>query len=256
MEIITDHDGKVHDTTSGCDAEFGDDGLQVTVHRPVHADVQPLIGAPSRTVRLIVVVEGGYDIQFLKRISRILHDDDPRLPDLRALEQAGELVFIPCGGSNFTRWTHRLAGLRIPEFHLYDREISPLTGERQQAVDTVNLRPGCVAQLTAKRSLENYLHPLAIWEARGIRVTFGDSEDVPGLVAQQALERQGGPAWTGISARGRRRFRDQVKRWLNTQAVERMTVARLDERDPNGDMRLWLMTIARMIGPNGNFAGL
>jgi hypothetical protein len=130
-----------------------------------------------------------------------------------------------------------------------------MTAERQLAVDTVNRRPGCRAQLTGKRALENYLHPAAICDARGIVVSFGDTDDIAGLVAQQALERQGGPAWTDISARGRRRFRDQVKRWLNTRAVELMTVARLSERDSAGDVRNWLMTMAKMIDQSGSLAG-
>ena len=39
-----------------------------------------------RTVRLIMVVEGGNDIRFLKRVSRVLHEADPAIPDLKAEE--------------------------------------------------------------------------------------------------------------------------------------------------------------------------
>jgi hypothetical protein len=208
---------------------------------PVHA-------IPPRTVRALVIVEGSFDVEFLKRVSRILHADDPNLPDLRALEQAGTIIFVPIGGSNFCHWTHRLAGLEIPEFHLYDREVPPLTAEREQAADLVNRRPGCHAVLTSTRAIENFLDPHALLEARGIDIAFGDHDDVPQLVAQRMLELSGGPVWSELPSRGRRRLRDRAKKWLNTEAVARMTAARLAERDPDGDIRLWLTTIAWMAG--------
>jgi hypothetical protein len=209
--------------------------------------IPPPLSMPlPRTARLIVILEGGLDVRFLKRVSRILHDDDPRIPDLRTLEQFGTLVFIPIGGSNFCHWTQRLAGLGIPELFILDREIEPLTTERHLAVAAINSRSGCRALLTTKRMLENYLHPAAICEARGINVTFGDRDDVPDLVARSLLERAGGPAWSGLPSRGRRRLRQQAKNWLNTVAVERMTTKRLESRDPAHEVRSWLLTMAMM----------
>ena len=200
---------------------------------------------PQRTARLIVVVEGGYDIQFLKRISRIIHDHDPQVPDLRTLEQSGEILFLPIGGSNFLHRIDRLAGLGVPEFHLLDREISPLTEERAQAAELINQRPGCRAVLTGKRAMENYLDSEAIREARGVDVSFGDQDDVPLLVASCLLKKSGGD-WADLNSRSRRRSRDCTKRWLNTAAVERMTVDRLAQRDPAGEIKAWLMTIGEL----------
>jgi hypothetical protein len=37
-----------------------------------------------------------------------------------------------------------------------------------------------------------------------------------------------------------------AKRWLNRQAVERMTVKLLDERDPDEEVRGWLEAIGEM----------
>ena len=201
-----------------------------------------------RTARLIVILEGGLDVRFLKRIAHILHSADPQVPDLRELERSGAVVFIPIGGSNFCHWTQRLAGLGVPELFLLDREVEPLTSERLAAAAAVNRRPGCRALLTTKRMLENYLHPAAICEARGIHVTFGDGDDVADLVARSTLEQAQGPAWSGLPSRGRRRLRHQVKLWLNTEAVERMTAQRLESRDPSQEVRSWLLTIARMAG--------
>lgn len=39
----------------------------------------------------------------------------------------------------------------------------------------------------------------------------------------------------------------KAKAWLNTKAVEAMTSAMLDERDPNGDVRGWFGEIGRIL---------
>ncbi len=197
--------------------------------------------------RIFLVVEGVNDIQFLRRISAILHIDDPHMPDLSAMERHGELIFVPFGGGDVSLWVDRLAGLDRPEFHLYDGEMPPETQSRQTIADAVNRRPRCRAVLTSKRSLENYLTPSAIREAGAVDVTFRDHDHVAELVARQMHKRRNGqPGWNDLPARIRKRRRDRVKKWLNTRAVERMTPGRLAERDPAGEVRCWLATIARL----------
>ena len=78
--------------------------------------------------RLLVVVEGLHDVVFLRALTRILHGADASIPDLAALEAEGELVFLPFGGGDVLAWADRLASLRVPELHLYDRE-APKTVE-------------------------------------------------------------------------------------------------------------------------------
>jgi hypothetical protein len=82
----------------------------------------------TSTVRLLVVVEGINDIDFLRRVSRILHRNDAALPDLADMESTGTVIFIPFGGSHIDVWSERLAPLQIPEFHLYDHELPPENG--------------------------------------------------------------------------------------------------------------------------------
>jgi hypothetical protein len=143
----------------------------------------------------------------------------------------------------------RLAGLAPAEVHLYDREMPPETESRRRAARRVNGRPHCRAAITRKRSLENYLHAAAILEAGGVTVSFGDHDDVADLVAEQCHARLAGQKpWRRLPHRTRRRQCNRVKRWLNTRAVERMTVERLTERDPHGEVGSWLMTIARLAG--------
>jgi hypothetical protein len=205
------------------------------------------VGSSANRPPILLVVEGQHDVDFLCRISAMLHVADSSLPDLAAMERRHELVFVPFGGSDPRPWAFRLAGLGCPEFHLYDRDLPPETLSRQQAVDMVNCRLGCRAFLTQKRSLENYLHSDAILEASGICITFGDQDDVAELVVRQIYAREPhGLSWEELPARARKRRRDKAKQWLNVQAVDRMTASRLDQRDPQGEVRSWLKTIAQL----------
>lgn len=197
---------------------------------------------------LLILVEGTHDIAFLKRISAMLSLGNPQQPDLGTLERQGHVIFIPFGGGTLLSWTHRLAGLGLREFYLFDKEISPETELREQAARLVNLRPRCRAVVTSKRSLENYLHPDAIRETRGIEVTFTDDDSVPEIVARHRYSRgESQLPWEELPSRARKRLREKAKRWLNREAVEQMTLERLDESDPDGDICGWLMTIAELL---------
>ena len=207
----------------------------------------PACPSSAALPKIFVVVEGQNDIEFLRRISRILHDEVPTLPDLGEMERQRELIFLPSGGGDTRPWTFRLAGLGCPAFYLYDRDVPPATEARQQAAEMVNWRPNCRAVLTRKRALENYLDPQAILEASGIRIEFSDDDHVADLVARHSYERSPKPLpWQELPARTRKRRRDKAKQWLNTRAVECMTPQRLKQRDPDGEVQSWLMTIATL----------
>lgn len=118
---------------------------------------------------------------------------------------------------------------------------------RRRAAAMVNMRPGCVARLTAKRSLENYLHPAAIEEASGFEIQVSDDCDVADLLARQSHLRQGGqPPWEELPRGTHKRRRNRVKKWLVTKATDRMTPERLAERDPKGEVASWLKTITEL----------
>ena len=208
----------------------------------------PRLGTRLQTgVKLLVVVEGKHDVTFLRGISRILHADDPTLPDLGKLERAGAMVMLPIGGGDLLAWAARMAAMNLPEFHLLDRVVPPATERRQHAVELVNQRPNCRAHLTQKRALENYLHPSAVQEVSSLDLTFGDDDDVADMVARACFERQDHElTWEELPGRAKKRCRETAKRWLNRQAVERMTVRMLDERDPEGEVRGWLEVIGEM----------
>jgi len=196
---------------------------------------------------VLVVVEGVYDIEFLRRISKMLHSHDGAHPNLGQMEQRGELVFVPFGGGTPGHWTHRLAGLQHPEFHLYDREVPPETEARQEAAAVVNCRPRCRAVLTSKRNLENYVSPAAIQEAIGVEGHFTDQDNIPELIARRWHRQRRRPCrWEDLPRRAQQRDRNRVKRLLNTKAVDRMTPERLFQQDQDGEVVSWLKGIAQL----------
>jgi len=201
--------------------------------------------AVSNGLRVVIVVEGAHDVEFLKRISRVLAQTDSSLPELGRLESAGTMAFMSRNGES-TPFPTSFTSMGPAEFHLLDREVGPTAVQREALVRTINARPNCRAVLTAKRAIENYLHPEAIRDVGGLSLTFGDQDDVPEMVAHAVFEQSDNGAWQMLSRRARRRLRDKAKKWLNRDAVDRMTPARLDERDPDGEVSDWLRTIGEL----------
>ncbi len=208
---------------------------------------QPSAEPSAKGRPLFLLVEGPNDVEFLRRMSVILHHEDSEIPDLASMERDSTLVFVPIGGGDVRPWAFRLAETGAAECHIYDRETPPETEIRQQVVRIVNLRPKCRAFLTTKRNLENYLDRDAIIEASGVAITFGDHDDVADVLARSVYEQC--PRllpWEQLPARSRKRRRDKIKRSLNTKAVDRMTPERLARSDPAGEVRHWLLAIAEL----------
>lgn len=225
------------------------DSLLLAPPPPIAIEVspRPLLTtevAPESTAPTLIVVESRHDVEFLQRISQILHLDDPQLPDLVALEATGRLRFLPVGGDDLRNWPDRLDGLGYCEFHLYDRELPPVTAERKVIVERINSRPGCVARLTSKRALENYLHPAVVRQVLSLEIDINDTCDVAEQVARQLLTDD--EAWLDLTHRQKHRLRSKARQRLNTDVVSGMTAVLLDERDPQGEVRGWLRQIAEL----------
>lgn len=207
------------------------------------------VSDPAPPGPALIVTEGKHDIEFLKRISRMLHGHDPRVPNLGQLEAEGKLLFLPVGGGDLSAWACRLAALPHPLFFLFDRETAPIRAERQVLVEALNRKPWCAAFLTSLRAAENYLHASAILAATSMRVEVGDDDDVAQLLALKILELTGGLPWGSLSRRSRTRLCNQIKRVLNTTVVEHLTPDLLAERDPRGEVRHWLTTMGTFCAP-------
>jgi predicted ATPase len=197
-------------------------------------------------VRVFLGVEGKWDIEFLKRLSKILHANDETVPDLTAAEASGALVFIPLGGGSMDLWSARLAGIDRPEYYITDRDNPPPEPAKYQAQHAIwNARPNCTAYCTSKRELENYLHPDAI---RVIAPTFAaaiqDFDDVPMMLAETLHTADpAAPNWLTVTPEKRKEKASRAKRRLNQACVDNMTTALLNQSDAVGEIIGWLRNL-------------
>jgi putative ATP-dependent endonuclease of the OLD family len=213
---------------------------------------------PDNTVKLFIGVEGPNDIIFLHNISNILHSVDNNIPDLEKMEIDGELIFFPLGGANLALWTSKLENLNRPEVHLYDRDCIPPEKPRyQKYADEVNKRENCIACITEKREIENYLHKdaiLAAYKNVGIQLTiinnFGPFDDVPQKIASLVHDLSNGTGqnvWGNLTEEKKKDKESNAKRFLCSQATKYMTKDLLGEIDPNNDILGWFNKINNLI---------
>jgi predicted ATP-dependent endonuclease of OLD family len=193
----------------------------------VYRDIANSLGVlPDTRVKVLICVEGPTDVENLKTVSHILHEDDPALPDLT---NDSRVAFVVLGGGTLQHWVnqHYLRGLGKPEVHIYDGDAP----KYQEFCVKVNQRnDGSWAVRTQKREIENYVHPDAIYKAFGIRVAFGDNDDVPAIVGKEKN-------WNAETA----------KKKIATCAFGLMTAEMLRERDLNDELRGWMAKLASML---------
>lgn len=205
---------------------------------------------PDRRVQALIFVEGTNDIECLERLSTLLKPDTP---DIVEFATENRVALVPLGGGSLKQWVakHYLKNLNLPEVHIYDRD-DDIPPKYQPECDAVNSRTdGSWAVITAKRELENYLHPDAIAEGmNGITITFTDTCDVPLIVAKSVHESSASTKlWTDILA-DEKELKDKIsraKKRLNREAASRMTTARLAQIDPQNELLGWLRTINAML---------
>ena len=225
-------------------------GIAVGGSDAVNKSVAESLGVlPDHTVKMFVVVEGIHDITFLKSLSRMFRAHGTAVPDLEALELAGEVVFVPSGGAgNLALWSSRLHALNRPEFHLYDRDApSGAPAKHQAKVDAVNQRAGCKGISTSRNEMENFVHHAAINAcaqaeqlACNLTAAFGPDDDVPELLtAELNLHAPPSAKWG----------HNRVKAWLAETVLETMDVHMLSQIDPAGEMLAWMTDIQLMLAP-------
>lgn len=203
---------------------------------------------PDHNIKVFFGVEGRNDINFLRLISKILHDEGEDIPDLGQAEDMSHLVFVPLGGSSLDLWVSRLEGFNRPEFHLMDRDTQPPEEPRYKTLaEQMNCRDNCTAWHTGKRELENYIHKdLIVADYPNYAGTGDDFEDVPLLFAQAVHETSGSNrSWTEILSDPETLGKkvSHAKKRLNTEYAEKMTPELLTRVDSNNDVRIWLKTV-------------
>jgi len=211
---------------------------------------------PDNNVKLFIGVEGKHDISFLLCISKSLLKSGIDVIDLEKMEQAGEIIFFPLGGSNLALWTSRLKNLKRPEFHLFDRDTVPPTEPKyKQIADEINEHENCIAVICNKNEMENYLHKSAIEQAYlniGIEIqlpnNFDPFDDVPKEIAKIVHEASGAETqWEDLSDKKKRKKIDRAKNHLNGVAPIYMSNELLSEIDVDGDVLSWFENMRALI---------
>lgn len=201
----------------------------------------------NHNIKVFVGVEGPNDIEFLRRISEKLNQEDASVANLSKHEDDGDLIFIPMGGQTIELWSTRLEGLNIPEVHIFDRDNEPPEpGKYQDFADSVNARgEHCCALMTSKREMENYLHHNAINEALGTTLeNINPFDDVPTMVAQAIHENSESPnAWNELSDKKKDEKIRKAKKQLNRNVADLMTSELLHQSDVDREVLIWLQRI-------------
>ena len=201
---------------------------------------------PKDSVRSLLFVEGNHDINALKIYSRILNQNDD---SIIKLEENSEIGIIISGGSSLKFYIDNryLDGLGKPEVHIYDNDIV----EYRAYVTKINNEnnPSKKAFNTTKTELENFLTKEAIEEAyaqNGTVVTIPEITDqmnVPKTVAKALYETSDEKIWDELEVSMQKRKESRVKKLLNTQAVEKMNIDRINQRNGFEEIKLWLDTL-------------
>lgn len=212
-------------------------------------DTLGVLPNPKDSVRTLLFVEGNHDINALKIYSRILNANNPEIINLNDNDSIGIII---SGGSSLKFYIDNkyLDGLGKPEVHIYDNDIA----EYRSYVARINGagNRNKKAFNTTKLELENYLTKEAIEEAYALNGTIislpdiDDNMDVPNTVAKILYETSTGKDWINLEETKQKKNESRVKKLLNTQAVEQMTIERLTQRNGIIDIQLWLETITEL----------
>ncbi|HAI69148.1 MAG TPA: hypothetical protein DCM38_06895 [Gammaproteobacteria bacterium] len=194
--------------------------------------------------KVFVCVEGPTDVSFFYHVSRLFKEEvDNTLP---CMETDPRIIILHLGGSALKDWVklNYLKKLKLPEFHLYDRDND---NKYQNTCDVVNARnDGSQAGLTQKREMENYLHPDAIEKGIrengiGVKVEVNDDDSVIEAVCRRKLEIRGLEG--SEFKKGLKNCKERIKRKIADKVVPNMTVAMFKERDPKNEILGWLKEI-------------
>ena len=181
---------------------------------------------PDNRVCVLLCVEGPTDVDALKCLSRALSLADPTIPDLSCDPR---VAFVVLGGGTLSHWVnnHYLKGFGRPEVHIYDGDVSNYAA----SIAEVNSRSdGSWGIQTKKYEIENYLHADAINEGLSLTLTVNDTDDIPNLIKTIT-------SWNSNTAKKR----------LSQYAFPKMNAERITERDPEGEVKGWLLRIGTML---------
>lgn len=211
---------------------------------------------PKNKVKVLIFVEGENDINGLINISKLLNANDN---SIISLENNESIAFIPTGGSQLKYYIEKkyLDGLLQSQVHIYDSDIPAYV----QSVADLNAEGNDkkIGFNTSKLELENYLHHEAINECyQDLNIPINlteitDADDVPEKVAMAVHSVTSTTDWNSINPdpikneEKQKKKISKAKRQLNTNAVNKMTIARLTERGGYDEIKGWLDKIGELI---------
>ncbi len=195
-------------------------------------------------LKLIVCVEGPTDVEFFKRLSRII-DDDSRID----FENDPRIIIIPLGGSTLKYWVdnHYLRKLGLPEIHIYDGDKE----ENKTKAEQVNGRgDGSKAYTTNKREIENYVHPSIIKDIFSL-----SKEELTDLIDMSKTDWV--KYWNTVDIpkklkeiyknKDRSIKENKIKEKICTEGIERMSIELFKELEAYEEVREWFTTIKNML---------
>ena len=191
---------------------------------------------PDNRVQLLLYVEGPNDVAFLEHASRLV--------GLIDLSTDPRVAFVVTGGGNLRHWVnHRYLGdLGLREIHIYDRDSDQ--GYESDVESVKRRNNGDWATLTAKREIENYVHPDAVRTVLDVDIEIDDDADVPLLTARAIHEQSESPkAWDEVEDDKRGQKASRAKSRLCREVIAQMTHGQLRDRDPTGEVEGWFQRI-------------
>ena len=191
-------------------------------------------------LKLIVCVEGPTDVEFFKRLSKII-DDDLKVD----FENDQRIIIIPLGGSTLKYWVdnHYLRKLGLPEIHIYDGDKK----ENERKAGQINSRSDdSTGFVTRKREIENYVHPNIVKDIFSLNdeeltnlidlsktdwIADWDKIDVPKKL-MKIYENKG---WSIQESK--------IKEKICTEGIERMSIELFKELNDYEEVKEWFTTI-------------
>jgi len=219
--------------------EYGSDGILEKIAKSL--GILPSIDKDKiDKLKLIVCVEGPTDVEFFKRLSKIINDD------LKVdFENDPRIIIIPLGGSTLKYWVdnHYLRKLGLPEIHIYDGDKK----ENERKAGQINSRSDdSTGFVTRKREIENYVHPNIVKDIFSLNdeeltnlidlsktdwIADWDKIDVPKKL-MKIYENKG---WSIQESK--------IKEKICTEGIERMSIELFKELNDYEEVKEWFTTI-------------
>ena len=200
-----------------------------------------ILPSPTDKVKVLLYVEGNNDVTALKGYSKLLFENGVIEEDIMSSNKVGIVI---SGGSSLRFYIDNkyLDGLGKPAVHIYDNDKQ----EYRNLVGQINAKGDSTIKAfnTSMNEMENFLCKAAIEEAyadNGLTVSIPDFDsqaDVPTLVCKA-----NNPDWDTLDDKKKKTKESKVKHLLNTQAVVKMTVERLDAKGVTQELKTWFNTL-------------